>query len=223
MRAGTQTLIQALQAIPWADYPDHDDDIGQQDSAPADSDSEEENKPRKCYFLCHARVSHIKSSSEGRLASSIHTIYRPLARSRRAESILAVSHAEGFARVSEEEPDSEETVSDSDDDAEEVEEPAQIFEETTPRPPDAPRLAHVQHAMGGSRQLGQSLRPSVARSGTMATVRIQRRARLAQKLKEIFDLDGIDDVWAGAYACVNILALFSHNCRNPMLASPLCL
>jgi hypothetical protein len=27
MRAGTQTLIQALQAIPWMEDPDHDDEV----------------------------------------------------------------------------------------------------------------------------------------------------------------------------------------------------
>jgi hypothetical protein len=46
MRAGTQTLIQALQVIPWTDCPDNDDDIG----APGftgDSDSEEEDRPRQ--------------------------------------------------------------------------------------------------------------------------------------------------------------------------------
>jgi hypothetical protein len=57
----------------------------------------------------------------------------------------------------------------------------------------------------------------------MATVRVQRRARLAQKLKEIFDLDGIDDVWAGACLRVNGFGLFSLNRRNAMLASSLCL
>jgi len=108
--------------------------------------------------------------------------------------------------VSEEELDSEEITSDSDDEADEVvEEPTEGFEDMTPRPPDAPRLTHIQHSMSGTQQLGQSLRPSVTRSGTMATARVQRRARLAQKLKEIFDLDGIDDVWAGACLCANTL------------------
>ena len=117
----------------------------------------------------------------------------------------------------------EEITSDSDEDADEVEEPIQSFEDMTPRPPDAPRLAHLQHSMSGTQQLGQSLRPSVARSGTMATVRVQRRARLAQKLKEIFDLDGIDDVWAGACMRASNPVPFSSNHRNAMLASSLCL
>lgn len=46
MRAGTQTLIQALQAIPWND-PDIDDDIMNHDITPADSDTDEEDNPGK--------------------------------------------------------------------------------------------------------------------------------------------------------------------------------
>jgi hypothetical protein len=47
MRAGTQTLIQALQVIPWTDCPDNDDDIGAPGFSPDDSDSEEEVRPRE--------------------------------------------------------------------------------------------------------------------------------------------------------------------------------
>jgi hypothetical protein len=44
MRAGTQTLIQALQALPWTD-PDNEDDVVPQTMSPIDSDSDEEGKP----------------------------------------------------------------------------------------------------------------------------------------------------------------------------------
>jgi sterol 3beta-glucosyltransferase len=44
MRAGTHTLIQALQAIPWTDDPDNDDEIVSHGSAP-DSDSDEDDGP----------------------------------------------------------------------------------------------------------------------------------------------------------------------------------
>lgn len=40
-------------------------------------------------------------------------------------------------------------------------------------------------------------RPPPARSGSMATVKLQRRARLAEKLRDIFDLKGIEEVVAG--------------------------
>lgn len=36
-----------------------------------------------------------------------------------------------------------------------------------------------------------------ARSGSMATVKLQRRARLAEKLRQIFEVDGIQEVVAG--------------------------
>jgi sterol 3beta-glucosyltransferase len=42
MHAGTQTLIQALQAIPWTNDPDNDDDIISHDIMPADSESDED-------------------------------------------------------------------------------------------------------------------------------------------------------------------------------------
>jgi hypothetical protein len=44
MRAGTQTLIQALQALPWTD-PDNEDDVMPHSLNPIDSDSDEEGKP----------------------------------------------------------------------------------------------------------------------------------------------------------------------------------
>lgn len=48
MRAGTQTLIQALQAIPWTDDPDNDDELLNHALGSAiDSDSEEEDGPGK--------------------------------------------------------------------------------------------------------------------------------------------------------------------------------
>jgi hypothetical protein len=46
---------------------------------------------------------------------------------------------------------------------------------------------------GGSNVL---LRAPMARSGSMATVRLQRRAKLAEKLKDVFELKDIDEVWA---------------------------
>lgn len=43
MRSGTQTLIQALQAIPWAEDPDNDDDEMHHGlSSQLESDSDED-------------------------------------------------------------------------------------------------------------------------------------------------------------------------------------
>ncbi|KAL0072234.1 Sterol 3-beta-glucosyltransferase [Marasmius tenuissimus] len=42
-------------------------------------------------------------------------------------------------------------------------------------------------------------RGKMSRSGSMATVRLQRRTKLATKLKEVFELDAIEEVRAGAF------------------------
>lgn len=51
MRAGTQTLIQALQAIPWTDDPDNDDDIMEHNLPALDSESDEDSKQGAIYCL----------------------------------------------------------------------------------------------------------------------------------------------------------------------------
>lgn len=57
MRVGTQTLIQALQALPWASDQDHEDDITSHDPSALTlvTDEEEESDeevvaPRACYL-----------------------------------------------------------------------------------------------------------------------------------------------------------------------------
>jgi len=42
MRAGTQTLIQALQAIPWTEDPDNDDEAMDHGLSALESDSSDE-------------------------------------------------------------------------------------------------------------------------------------------------------------------------------------
>jgi sterol 3beta-glucosyltransferase len=49
MRAGTQTLIQALQALPLIDDPEIDDEP-MHDLSPAESDSDDEGKPGESRF-----------------------------------------------------------------------------------------------------------------------------------------------------------------------------
>ncbi len=44
MRAGTQTLIQALQALPLVDDPEIDDELMSHDMSPTESDSDDEGK-----------------------------------------------------------------------------------------------------------------------------------------------------------------------------------
>ncbi|KAG7099574.1 hypothetical protein E1B28_001404 [Marasmius oreades] len=150
MRAGTQTLIQALQAIPWsADPEDESEDECAVDSRPKQS-----------------------------LASSIHTIHRPIARSMRL-SISGQRSRPGLLEA-EDEPLSEEVeTSQSDDDTLDFEE-----EITTPLPPPIKPQGDVFE------------RVHMSRTGSMATVRLQRRARLALKLREVFELEGIAEVRA---------------------------
>lgn len=54
----------------------------------------------------------------------------------------------------------------------------------------------------------------------MATVRLQRRARLAEKLRDIFELDGIEEVWAGSSLCCLICSLCAHAHRRNALLAP---
>ncbi|KAJ6574687.1 glycosyltransferase family 1 protein [Mycena capillaripes] len=173
MRAGTQTLIQALQALPWTD-PDNEDDVMPQSLNLVDSDSDEEGKPAD------------------RLASSIHTIYRPLARSQRLNHPGLGPRRTAlpqYTPVSEEEPASDATIGSSE------EQDAEDFEEATPRPPYAERPVPLYERLQQQSD-SVTIPPSMMRSGSMATVRIQRRVRLAEKLKQVFDLDGIEEVWA---------------------------
>ena len=51
MRAGTQTLIQALQALPLVDDHDADDDI-HHDATPTEPDSDEDDSHGTYYALC---------------------------------------------------------------------------------------------------------------------------------------------------------------------------
>lgn len=147
---------------------------------------------------------------DARMASSIHTIYRPLARSRRQSiTIPTLKPLRTTSPVTEEEP----TSSDADD--EDDLENEDFEEESTPRPPDAqfsmqksiPIMAQQHHHLAKASTLpsGSSIGPHMlsSRSGSMATVRLQRRAQLAEKLKDVFELNAIDEVWAG-------MALFKY-------------
>ncbi|KAK7058363.1 Sterol 3-beta-glucosyltransferase [Paramarasmius palmivorus] len=178
MRAGTQTLIQALQAIPWTADPDNDDEVLDH-GLPQTSDTESESEEGE--------------GKQPTLASSIHTIHRPVARSMRMST-----SGKGRARTrlpnlppgsDEEGPSSENTQ--SDDDVEDVPD----FEEGTPKAPELDKLPKLSQK---SPQIPSKLpeRIYMSRSGSMATVRLQRRTKLAQKLREVFDLEGIDEVRA---------------------------
>jgi hypothetical protein len=112
----------------------------------------------------------------------------------------------------------------------EVDEPDD-FEETTPRPPDADQPAHVMNILDLHRQKEMTSIPfrppmlermKVSRTGSMATVRLQRRAQLAEKLTEVFELPGIDEVRGGKDDLFTSL-LLTNTCahRNALLAPAL--
>ncbi|KAG6837882.1 hypothetical protein H0H93_013035 [Arthromyces matolae] len=172
MRAGTQTLIQALQAIPWADI-DNDDDIVSPDASSSDED---------------------EPTREKHLASSIHTIYRPLARTRRlSSSHLPQSYgpSPSYAPLTEE-PESLSSEGEHEADVEDFEETPRL--PTTPFPSPKPTsLIPSRDKLSSRMDEAPQLRITPTRAGSMNTIRIQRRAGLAEKLKEVFELDGIEE------------------------------
>src|SRR4051812_3118499 len=58
------------------------------------------------------------------------------------------------------------------------------------------------------------------RAGSMATIRLHRRARLAEKLKEVYELEDIREVWAGVstFSFTLLRVLTRYLCRNALLA-----
>lgn len=71
-------------------------------------------------------------------------------------------------------------------------------------PPITHRILSESAAQKELRHGGDSITEGLkrivpSRAGSMATVRLQRRAGLAAKLKDVFDLDGIEEVWAGMF------------------------
>ena len=128
------------------------------------------------------------------MASSIHAIYRPVARSRRRDTSQSIFSGKMFPaqREVDETPHAEVNLT-SDDDAD-----VDDFEATTPRPSDSQGYSETAHIPPSTAQLGPAMRRRApSRAGSMATVKVIRRTRLAEKLKEIFDLEAINEVLAG--------------------------
>ncbi|RXW23861.1 hypothetical protein EST38_g2016 [Candolleomyces aberdarensis] len=172
MRAGTQTLIQALQALPWM-MSDGEEEGLSSDVSPSDQESDDEKSPYGCK----------------RLSSSIHAIYRPLARSRRLSVKGSFSGKQRSSSPVAEEEAASEDVSVSEDELE------PDLEEDTPRPRHA-RPHHVRHQSLSQERDSPLSRPRADRSGSLLTLKGHRRERLAEKLREIFELDGIHEVWS---------------------------
>ncbi|KAI1797585.1 UDP-Glycosyltransferase/glycogen phosphorylase [Ganoderma leucocontextum] len=178
MHAGTQTFIQALQAVPWAEDQDNDEDQVDHDATPGETESDDDDR------------------IVNRLTSSIHAIHRPLARFRKGEPSVSshrAARSPGLPSLS----DNEETLRPednlvSDEDTEGDFEGHSITDHSHSgrmSPETIPDLdGSVPDVPGGTR--------GGARCGNMATVRQNRRAQLAEKLRDVFELRNINEVVA---------------------------
>ena len=202
MRAGTQTLIQAIQAIPWTDDPDNDDDAIPPTSV--NSDSSDEEQVGMSWRTQSQLRSQAEASSGAPLASSIHTIHRPIARSRKheRERPKMARRKDGSRTPGHFTPiassDEEDSLSAEDEDFEAtpvITQRSQCIEEV----PMDEETAAVSAQPGKNPDIDRMalLRRSMTRTSSLATVRIKRRTRLADKLKDIFGLNEIREVIAG--------------------------
>ncbi|KAI0374478.1 hypothetical protein BV20DRAFT_1118483 [Pilatotrama ljubarskyi] len=181
MHAGTQTFIQALQAVPWAEDQDNDDEFLNHDATPLEAESDEDDR------------------LVNRLTSSIHAIYRPLARFRRGEpSSSTRPSAKGHQLP---------TVSDTEDSSAPEDHP--MSDEDTEGDFEPSALGQVMDASHAGRASPEPIpgldasaaemhtsERATSRSASMATVRQNRRTQLAEKLREVFELDNIHEVVA---------------------------
>lgn len=156
------------------------------------------------------------NSVVNRLSSSIHTIHRPLARSHRIN--IPISSKLSYRQP----PQEEDTLEDVSQSEEELE---NDFEEAL-RPTDEAPLHLLTGETVGATESPSPFNAMRERAGSLATVRFHRRARLAEKLKEVYDLDDIKEVWAGVLSFIFpcfIRLTRSESIRNALLAASLCL
>jgi sterol 3beta-glucosyltransferase len=132
------------------------------------------------------------------LSSSIHTIHRPLARSHRSH-VRPPTHP----TTTKHHLDSDILEEAAQDDASQSDEDMDHDFEDTPRSREDTLLRSKHDHIPSSGELNphDALRN---RQGSMATVKLSRRARLAEKLKEVYDLEDIQEVWAGPFASCSI-------------------
>ena len=127
------------------------------------------------------------------LSSSIHTIHRPVARIRKREqSLAAQGKPEPFIP---EEADSDE--------AESYDEEEEDFDRSAPLPGSRPGPSDSKQPLHHSITFSEGSIPTpkgtLSRTPSLSTVRIQRRTRLAEKLKEVFEVPDIQEVVNGPY------------------------
>ncbi|KAG8748068.1 Sterol 3-beta-glucosyltransferase [Ceratobasidium sp. 414] len=213
MRMGTQALIQALQAMPWDD--ERDDDVpelaskrergkGRHEPVSADSSDEDDGPTKAGKFFIWLRFAREPSNSRPEpdfvLASSIHTIHRPVARSRLTTPAFGCQVEQSPQPQIEAAEDyfSNPLSADEDDGLRDFDEgttPESAF--GVPNPFKEPSQMRLQlPADKLSKIEGKKRMPPPIRTASMATVRMKRRAKLAEKLKDVFGIPGIQEVVA---------------------------
>ncbi|CAE6515254.1 unnamed protein product [Rhizoctonia solani] len=189
MRMGTQALIQALQAMPWDE--DRDEDL------PESAAKRERRKARREPVSTDSSDEEEQTKADFVLASSIHTIHRPVAHSRLATPGFGQSIHYGANPPLEAAEDyfSNPLSGDEDDGLRDFDEAA--TPEGLPNPFKVPSRMRLElPADKLSKSEVKKRMPPPVRTASMATVRMKRRVKLADKLKEVFGIPDITEVIA---------------------------
>ena len=137
------------------------------------------------------------------MASSIHAIHRPVARSQRRE------------RAGKDKNRMAQEIFISDTEEEERQYPTIMSEEEDDfDPPMIPTHLPTSLKPTPSTPASRRLNRRFSTTGSMATIRVKRRAQLADKLRDIFELDGIRQVVAGQHCSLphsRVLLTASHS------------
>jgi sterol 3beta-glucosyltransferase len=126
------------------------------------------------------RLRHILLLSVKRLASSLHTIHRPFARSQRVpipNAFNPSARPPKKKRVDLDDTSSEEEIEND-------------FEDT-------PRIAGAAPSQFIKDSTTAEEVPAGEHGASLATIRLHRRMHLAEKLKQVFELDDIHEVLSG--------------------------
>jgi sterol 3beta-glucosyltransferase len=144
------------------------------------------------------------------MASSIHAIHRPVARSQRRD------------RAGKDKTNMTQEILMSDTEEEERHCPTILSEEEDDfDPPTIRKNLPTPLKPGPSIPTSRRLNRRFSTTGSMATIRVKRRTQLADKLRDIFELKGIQQVVAGEHCppisstrCTDRVLL-----RNPVLVA----
>ena len=164
---------------------------------------------KKDVSICSLQLGNDSYCAEDCLASSIHSIYRPLARSH-----LSLARRKAFAPdgLVVEEPGPEEPL-ESDE--------GEDFEDSSPEVVSSTAAGH-NVALHSSAASHSFMRPPSSRTGSLNTIKLQRRVRLTEKLREVFELPDIGEVYAGMFVIIEGSHFFMISSRVTLLVIALC-